>query len=58
MVGGNIGKNMVLWSCSYVVKMAALGGHDNVVSEAGKGLGWWRGLCTETHGRYVTVRGV
>jgi hypothetical protein len=41
-----------------VGKMAALGGHDNVVSEAGKGLGWWRGLCTETHGRYVTVRGV
>jgi hypothetical protein len=41
-----------------VEKMAVVDGNGSVVNEAGKGLGGWRGLCTETHGRYGTVMGV
>jgi hypothetical protein len=49
---------MVLLCCSYVGKMAAVDGNGNVVNEAGKGLGGWRGLCTETHDQCWTGVGV
>jgi hypothetical protein len=41
-----------------VEKMAVVDGNGSVVNEAGNGLGGWRGLCTETHGRYGTMMGV